>query len=441
MKTIGIDIGTTSISGTVIDALSGEQLAIRTIPNRTKIAGPSWCSEQDAEQIYRICQAIVAEYTQSWEDIIGIGITGQMHGIVYLDEKGRLLSRLYTWEDERGNLEYTDGRSYAEYLSEKTGCPMSTGFGLTTHFYNQVNGEVPEGACQIATVMDYVAMRLCGQCRPVMHVSNAASLGCFDLSENSFDTDALSRAGIDSGILPELSEKEIVIGQTETGIPVVIAIGDNQAVIYGVVDDENDVVVNIGTSSQISMICSEPGEIVGLECRPYVGGKYLLLGAGLCGGSSFALLNDFFRQVCGMASAEVSEEQMFAWMMEAAEQVYREGEEDDLRVQPLFLGKRNAPGISGSIENIKMSNLTPGNLTLGFYKGVCGELYEAYQKMPVEQTGGKLFLCGNAMRKNRLLRNVCRDIFSRKVLLPKWKEEAAAGAAKLAASLSKTLRE
>lgn len=432
MKTIGIDIGTTSISGTIIDFLSGEQLDIKTIPNRTKISGQSWSSEQDADQIYRICQTMVEEFTHRWEDIIGIGITGQMHGIVYLDEEGNLLSPLYTWEDGRGSLEYTDGMSYSEFLSEKTGYSMSTGFGLTTHFYNQINGDVPQGACKIATIMDFVAMRLCGWHEPVMHVSNAASLGCFDLSENRFDSVALVRAGIDSGILPDISEKEIVIGQTETGIPVVIAIGDNQVGIFGVADDDNDVVVNIGTSSQISMICSKPEEVADLECRPYVGGKYLLLGAGLCGGSSFDLLNEFFCQICGMVSAEVSKEQMFTLMMEAAEQAYKDGDGDDLQVHTLFRGKRNASETSGSIGNIKMSNLTPGNLTLGFYKGVCEELYEAYQKMPVEQTGGKLFLCGNALRKNSLLRTVCRDFFSRDIFLPKWKEEAAAGAAKLA---------
>jgi len=62
MKTIGIDIGTTSISGTIIDVLSGEQLDIKTIPNRTKISGQPWSSEQDADQIYRICQSMVEEY-------------------------------------------------------------------------------------------------------------------------------------------------------------------------------------------------------------------------------------------------------------------------------------------------------------------------------------------------------------------------------------------
>ncbi|MCD8336381.1 MAG: hypothetical protein LUD18_03740 [Lachnospiraceae bacterium] len=437
MKTLGIDIGTTSISGTIIDVLSGEQLDIKTILNSTKISGQPWSSEQDADQIYRICQAMVEEFTQRWEDIIGIGITGQMHGIVYLDGNGNLLSPLYTWEDGRGNLEYIDRMSYAEYLSEKTGYPMSTGFGLTTHFYNQINGDVPQGGCKITTIMDYVAMRLCGHHRPVMHVSNAASLGCFDLLASHFDSDALARAGIDSGILPDISEKEIVIGQTETGIPVVVAIGDNQAGIFGVVDDDSDVVVNIGTSSQVSMTCSEPKKIADLECRPYVDGKYLLLGAGLCGGSSFGLLNDLFCQVCGMASVEMSKEQMFSLMMEAAEQVYKDGDCDNLQVRTLFRGKRNAPGIRGNIWNINMSNLTPGNLTLGFYKGVCEELYEAYQKMPAAQIGGKLFLCGNALRKNSLLRKVCGDIFSREVFLPKWKEEAAAGGAKLAISVLK----
>ena len=84
-----------------------------------------------------------------------------------------------------------------------------------------------------------------------------------------------------------------VIGRTADGIEVVIPIGDNQAGILGLCESEQDIVLNIGTSSQISKISDRIPEDRTLECRPYIGGNYLLLGAGLCGGTSFRMLNDF----------------------------------------------------------------------------------------------------------------------------------------------------
>lgn len=430
MKVIGIDIGTTSISSVVMDSLSGEQIVAKTLPNNTNVIGELWANEQNAQKIYEKCRELIEEYTEKWSDIAGIGLTGQMHGIVYLDKEGTALSNLYTWEDERGNLIYHDGFSYAEYLEMKTGYPMSTGFGLTTHFYNQLNGLVPAGAYKICTIMDYVAMKLCRRKEPLIHPSNAASLGLFDIERRCFDTKVFCAVGIDVQILPEVLKKEEVIGETETGIPVIIPIGDNQAGILGVVSDDNDVVLNIGTSSQISTVCSEPEAPVDLECRPYVNDKYIMLGAGLCGGISFSILNDFFCQVCHLFSDDVPKDKMFRLMMEAAEGTYQSRER--LRVNTLFRGKRNAPHIRGSIQNINMSNLTPGNLVLGFYQGVCEEMYEAYKKMSLSPDKGKLLLSGNALRNNRLLRQVCKDTFQREVYFADQKEEAAVGASKLA---------
>lgn len=90
-----------------------------------------------------ICYYIVLELIQElriqYPDIKGIGLSGQMHGILYVDAEGLAVSPLYTWQDMRGSLLYKDGISYAAYLSGQTGFPLSTGFGLVTHYYNKVN--------------------------------------------------------------------------------------------------------------------------------------------------------------------------------------------------------------------------------------------------------------------------------------------------------------
>ena len=86
------------------------------------------------------------------------------------------------------------------------------------------------------------------------HPTNAASFGLFDIRSASFDKAACRKAGIDPAILPEVMPGEEVIGRTEDGIEVVIPIGDNQAGILGLCESEQDIVLNIGTSSQISKI-------------------------------------------------------------------------------------------------------------------------------------------------------------------------------------------
>lgn len=431
MITAGIDIGTTSISAVLWDAETKRQLDAKTISNDTRIKTQSCEHEQDAQKIIAVCQDVIRQWKAAYPQIGRIGITGQMHGIVYVGQEGNLLSNLITWQDERGNQTYKDGVSYARYLQDKTGYPMSTGFGLTTHFCQTGQNRIPEGAVRICTIMDYLAMTLCGQKEPVIHPSNAAGLGLFDIPGCRFDEEAVRRVGMDPSFLPRVITGEQVMGTMADGTEVLVPIGDNQAGTYAVLTNPADVLVNLGTSSQISIICDSYTQKPGLECRPYVKGKYLLLYAGLCGGVSFAMLNEFFQEVCRTFSAETTKEEVYARMMEEAEKAYSNS--DALEVSTLFRGKRSDPSLRGSVTNINMNNFTPGNLILGFYRGVIGELLEAYRQMEVPENGGDLLLGGNALRRNPFLRRLCEETFGRKARLLELKEEAALGVALLAA--------
>ena len=437
MKSIGIDIGTTSISGVVMEE-NGEQIEVKTVANDTYIEGKEWEHVQDADRIWHKVQALAEEFCDRWDDIGAIGLTGQMHGMLYLDEKGQAVSNLVTWEDERGNQIFGKEKlTYAEYLTEITGYAMSTGYGLTTFFWDTMNGQVPPQAVKITTIMDYAAMKLCGLKTPLIHASNAASLGLFDPEQQDFDQKAIEKAGMKSSFLPDLIKGEAVIGYYRDRIPVLAAIGDNQAGVYALLKKDEDILVNVGTSSQISVISQKAEHIHGLECRPYVEGKYITLYAGLCGGVSFALLNQFFSQVCTEFAVDVSEEQVYSQMMLSAQREYERYKEQNtslLQVNTRFRGTRSNPSGRGSISNIGIHNLTPGTMVLGFYRGVCEELYEAYQNMGLSSPEGKLILAGNAFRKNTLLQTIIADLFGRQAICTEQKEEAATGAARLAAN-------
>lgn len=437
MRTLGLDIGTTSISCAVLE--NDKQQAALTVANDTYLPNTArpWVREQDPAAIWSKCRQILTDMLQTWPDIEAIGIAGQMHGIVYLDESGDAISPLYTWEDNRGNLPYMDGVSYAEYMTQTTGFHMATGYGLTTYFFHLKNQQIPDGAVKISTIMDYVAMKLCGEKRPMIHSTNAAALGLFDLKQRCFDLDALSAVEIDPAILPQVLAREEYIGTlsnssiAEYEIKVTVPIGDVQAGIFSLVREDNDVVLNIGTSSQVSCVNDNCVFLEKLDCKPFVQGKYILLGAGLCGGSSFQLLNDFYRQVCSAFSQDVSKDLVYEKMMSLAEQSYKT---DALQVRTQFRGRRDNPALRGSISDIGIDNFTPGALTLGFLRGVCAEMLDYYWMMPANCRNGRLLLAGNALRRNPLLRKLSAEIFDSEVFLTQYQEEAATGAALLAAN-------
>lgn len=432
MIVAGIDVGTTTISGVLIDTDAKKVLASQTIPGRAAVpAAYIWENTQNPEIILQICREILQQFSARSSKIDGLGITGQMHGIVYLDASGQATGDLVTWQDERGNQEFKDGKSYCEYLQSISGYPTATGYGLATHFYNLQNDRVPENSVKISTIADYVAARLCQYNVPVMHASNAAGFGFFDIHRMDFDRKALALAEIDGEILPDVIAEEKVIGFTEEGIAVCIPIGDNQASVIGSVNSECNLLVNIGTSSQLSLISKRMIEVDSLECRPYINGACLLVGSALCGGSAYQLIRDFFKELLKWYEIP-SDDDLYEKMEAAARKAKEDGQ--PLVVDTRFRGSRKCPDLRGSIRNIGIENMTPGHLVLGVMRGICNEMKAFYDEIPQDlKTSAQLVAGGNAVRKNATLRNILSQTFDREVLVPLHREEAALGAAVLTA--------
>lgn len=132
---------------------------------------------QDAKKIIKDTRDLPGVLLSKFPNVEGIGITGQMHGIVYLDSKANILGPLYTWQDGMSRLEIKDNLTYVEDLKEKTGHKIYAGYGLATHYYNRINGLIPASTKYISTISDYFAMNLCHRDIPRTDYSNAASLG------------------------------------------------------------------------------------------------------------------------------------------------------------------------------------------------------------------------------------------------------------------------
>ena len=433
MNLIGLDIGTTSLCGILCDAETGEIRRSVSMPNDTFIdTVHPWEKQQDPVRLLDKLRAISNDLIASG-DIAAIGVTGQMHGIVYLDKAGNPLGPLVIWQDGRGDQFYKDGQTYAEYLASLTGYPMATGYGAVTHFYNTVNGLVPPQAVTFCTIHDLAVMTLTGRTAPLLHPSDSASIGLYDLKNNCFDADAIRRAGMDPAFFPAVADSVDLAGKTPTDIPVSIAIGDNQASVLGSVSDfERSILVNVGTGSQISCVVSAIPENPTMDCRPLVRGRWILTGSSLCGGRAYAILEKFLRETAVIITGQMVDNAYPA--MDKLMATF--GMPDDpLTVDTRFSGTRRDPTLRGGITGIGIDNFTIGHLCDGFMNGMVEELYAMYRGMHpmLEQEPTRLVGSGNGLRFNKPLCERFSAAFGVPLSIPLHCEEAAFGAALFAA--------
>ncbi len=439
---VGLDIGTTSIGAAALErtGASGTRvLKTLSVPNPGAIPAPAdrpWEHTQFPEKIRETAAALLdsllGEYTVS-----SIGVTGQMHGILYAAPDGTALSPLYTWQDGRAGIRRPeDALSACEAIRQGTGYAVPSGYGLATHVDLMRHGQTPPGRYCLCTVMDWIVMRLCGLTRPVIHITDAASLGLYRPAEADFDPDALCALGIDGDTLPAVTAQPLVLGEYR-GIPVTAAIGDNQAAFIGTLwtdgrDPGRTALLNVGTGSQISLLSDAAArDSSGLiESRPFDGKRFLLSGSGLCGGRAYALLEAFFRRYAAACGLPSPDERRYDVLNALTEEGRRRG--SVLSVRTAFCGTRADPSLRGEITGIGEENLTPEALAAGVLYGIADELYGMYRLMDAGHVTG-LAASGNAVRKNPVLRGILSEKFGMPVSVPGHTEEAACGAAIFAA--------
>lgn len=427
MNAIGLDIGTTTLCALVLEEETGKLQRCVTLPNDSALAGAPYEHLQDPEVIFRHCQSLLAELTAQYAPVCSIGLAGQMHGILYLNPKGEALSPLYTWQDASANERCAGEESYAALLTRLSGCPVATGFGTATYFTHQKQGDVPKDAACFCTIHDYVAMCLAGQTKPLTHSTDAASFGLYQLEYNTFDEQAIAAAELDRALFPEIRSGFDCVGSFQ-GIPVSVAIGDNQASFLGSVRDAREtLLINVGTGGQISYATPNADEnrrpVPLMELRPFVEGLYLRVGASLCGGSAFAALEQFLRKTAEFVSGKPCESAypaMDAYLAQSGQP--RNG----LRVSTQFSGTRENPNERGSVLGLCLDNFTPQHLIWGVLQGMVDELAQLY---PAGEHHSQLVGSGNGLRKNETLRRLFSRQFGQVMRLPAHREEAAFGAA------------
>ena len=245
--TLGIDIGTSATKTIAIDE-RGNILAGASGEYPCDYPKPGW-SEQDPELWWTATKKTVLEVIQKSglkpNEIVGVGLSGQMHGSVFLDANGRVVRPALLWNDQRTAsqcIEIEEKAGGRETLVRWVGNRAMTGFTAPKLLWVRENE--PSAWARVRQVLlpkDYIRFRLTGEY--ATEVSDASGTLLFDVANRCWSRELLAKLDIDLALLPicresfEVSGKVSKIGADATGLregtPVVGGAGDQPAGAVG----------------------------------------------------------------------------------------------------------------------------------------------------------------------------------------------------------------
>ncbi len=247
---VGLDVGTTGVKAVVLSPDGGVLArAERGYPLSTP--RPGW-AEQDPELWWQAAQAALADVCAGRE-VSGIGLSGQMHGLVALDANERVLRPAILWNDQRTAAECAEieERVGLARLIELTGNRALTGFTAPKLLW--LRRHEPETYARIRHVLlpkDYVRLRLTGE--RAIDAADASGTLLLDVAARRWSDAVLAALELPAAWLPPVLESPQPAGETEARVPVAAGAGDQPAAALGVgVDRPGPLSVVLGTSGVV----------------------------------------------------------------------------------------------------------------------------------------------------------------------------------------------
>ncbi len=290
---VGLDVGTTGVKALAISA-TGEVLARAEHEYPLSTPRPGW-AEQDPEDWWRASEAALADLGA--ELAAGMGLSGQMHGLVALDAQDRVLRPAILWNDQRTAAECgeIEARLGLERLVALTGNRALTGFTAPKLLWlRRHEPDVFAGIEHVLLPKDYVRLRLGGE--RAIDVADASGTLLFDVEHRRWSEEMLEALELPAEWLPPAFESPEVSARTTGGVPIAAGAGDQAAGALGVgVDRPGALSVVLGTSgvvfAALPRFRADPEARVHAFCHAVPGGWHAM-GVMLSAAGSLRWLRD-----------------------------------------------------------------------------------------------------------------------------------------------------
>ena len=446
---LGIDVGTTGTKALLIDA-AGRVQASATTEHPLRTPRPLW-AEQNPEDWWRSTitsiKAVLRLSGVNKLAVAGIGLTGQMHGLVLLDRRGAVIRPCILWNDQRSAAQCTaiTKNVGARRVLRLTGNPVLPGFTAPKLVW--VREREPQAYGRVARVLlpkDYIRHRLTGEF--FSEVSDASGTSLFDVGQRRWSDEMLWALRVPRAWLPEVTESPVASARVSSqaakltgltaGTPVVGGGGDQaaQAVGTGVIA-EGTVSVTLGTSGVVFAASNkyrvEPQGRLHAFCHA-VPGQWHLMGVMLSAGGSLRWYRD---ALCAEESTEAkrTRRDVYDLMLHSASRVPAGGE--GLIFLPYLAGERTPhpdPNARGVFFGLTLRHGKP-HMTRAVIEGVTYGLRDSLELLRKLGLPLKQVRASGGGAQSGFWRQILADVFGAPISTVNVTEGAAYGAALLAA--------
>lgn len=436
---LGIDIGTTNVKAVLFDpetsritAVAGREYPIhKPAPNR---------AEQDPDDWWRATVAVVQQVAAG-RDVIGIGLSGQMHGATLLNREGKPLHPSIIWADQRSAdqcAQLVEPLGAERYTAIAGTMPAAGFLGPTLLWLKQHQPDLLDQTYQTVFPKDYVRLHLTGEI--ATDLTDAAGSGIFNVQEKVWAAEILNSVGLPGTILPVVLASAEVAGKltpqaAETlglkpGIPVVAGCADQPAQAIG-----NGVIrvgigsVTTGTGGQVSVPVKPTAGHVRTDPRLHVFNNavpdmWYILGAILAAG----LCLRWLRNTLGMETVPD------AYPRLSAEAAATPLGADGLLFQPYLAGERTPhmdPLARGSFVGLNLHH-TRGHLARAVMEGVAFALRQTLEISLNLGGNVETLIAAGGGGESPVWRQIQADVFGIPLQQTMLTEQASVGAAVLA---------
>lgn len=438
---LGIDTSTTATKALLMDDKGGVA-AVASSEYTFDTPRPLWSEQQPNlwwDATVGSIRAVMETSRVSAAEVKGIGLTGQMHGLVLLDKDGKVIRPALLWNDQRTGRQCEDIRARLgkDHLIQVTGNDALTGFTAPKILW--VQQEEPDLYKKIAHILlpkDYVRYRLSGEFASDRADGSGTLL--FDIRARNWSLEVLEALEIDPGWLPKTYEGTMIACTMspeaaeatglDAGTPIVGGAGDQAAAAVGTGAVEAGIVsLSLGTSGVVFATTDqpviEPAGRLHAFCHA-VPGKWHLMGVMLSAGGSLRWHRDTF-------APDVD----YDVLLEPAANVPPGS--DGLLFLPYLTGERTPhpdPLARGAFVGLTVRHNLP-HLTRSVLEGVAFGLRDSFELMKACGLGSitQIRVTGGGA-KSSLWRQILADVLKTELVTVNSGEGAAYGAALLAAT-------
>ena len=436
---LGIDTSTTSSKALLIDE-HGEVIAVASSPHTLQTPKPLW-SEQDPREWWQAVSAsirsVLAQAGLSGEAVGAVGLTGQMHGLVLLDEAGNVLRPAILWNDQRTQSQCDEihDRIGKERFIQITGNVALTGFTAPKILWVRENEpEVFLKGRHVLLPKDYIRYKLTGEY--AMDKADGAGTVLFDLKSRDWSDEVLSALEIPGEWMPKtfegpectgfVTEEAASLTGLKAGTPVMAGGGDQAAQAVGVGAVEPGIVgLTVGTSGVV--FATTPSALVEPEGRLHafchaVPGMWHFMGVMLSAAGSLQWYRDTLAQ--GMS---------FDSLLKESESV--PAGSDGLQFLPYLTGERTPhpdPLARGAFIGLTVRH-GRGHMTRALLEGVSFGLKDSFTLIQNAGLGAITQVrASGGGTKGALWRQIMASVLDAELVTVNTTEGAAYGAALLA---------